>query len=109
MDAGPLDRRIVIQRASTSTDAFNEPVETFADLATVWASAKPVRDSERLANGQTLADISYRFVIRYSSTVADVNPKDRITFDDRTFDINAVKEIGRREGLEITATARAER
>lgn len=31
-----------------------------------------------------------------------------LTFDGRTFDIVGIKEIGRREGIEITAAARAE-
>ena len=108
MDAGRLDRRIVIQRATTSADAFNQPLETFAALATVWAAAVPVSDGERMKAGQTLAGKMTRFTIRYSSEVADVDPRDRIVFDGRTYDIAGVKELGRREGLEITATARAE-
>jgi len=108
MRAGRLDRRIVIQRAISSADAFNQPVETFSTLATVWAEAIPVNDGERMKAGQTLADKMIRFTIRYSSTVDNVDPRDRIVFDGRTYDIAGVKEIGRREGLEITATARAE-
>jgi len=37
-----------------------------------------------------------------------VNPKDRVRFDGRVFDIYGVKEIPYRAGLEITATARAD-
>jgi hypothetical protein len=40
--------------------------------------------------------------------VADLSPKDRLTFDGRVFNIIGVKEIGRREGLEISASARAD-
>lgn len=108
MEAGRLDRRISILRASAVNDEFNQPVETWATLATVWAEAKPVSDGERMKAGQTLADKMIRFTIRYSSTVADVDPRDRITYDGRVFDISGIKEIGRRVGLEITATARAE-
>jgi SPP1 family predicted phage head-tail adaptor len=74
----------------------------------VWAHAAPVRTPRRQRAGETLASKSYRFTIRYSSDVADVDPRDRVTFDGRTYDVQGVKEIGRREGLEITATARAE-
>jgi SPP1 family predicted phage head-tail adaptor len=108
MYAGRLDRRITIERATTTADAFNEGVETWETLVTVWARAEPISDGEKLRAGETLAHKSYRFQIRYSSLVADVDPRDRLTFDGRTFDIAGVKEIGRREGLEITATARAE-
>lgn len=108
MRAGPLDRRITIRRATTARDQANQPRKQWADLTTVWANAKPVMDSERLRAGETLAQKSYRFTIYYSSTVADVDPRDQIVFDGRTYDVQGVKTIGRREGLEITATARAE-
>jgi SPP1 family predicted phage head-tail adaptor len=108
MDAGEFDRRIILRRATTTADEFNEPVETWADLATVWAKATPVMDGERTAAGQTLATKQYRFVIRYSSTTASLDPRDRLMFDGREYDINGVKELTRRELLEITATAKAE-
>lgn len=109
MQAGKLDRRIVLQRATVATDAFNQPVQTWGTLATVWASAKPISDGERARAGEVFSSLSMRFQIRYSSTVANLDTRDRVVFDSRTYDIVAVKEIGRREGLEITAAARAER
>lgn len=109
MRAGELDRRITIQRATTTTNAFNEPVQTWADLVTVAAGKQDVRDSERWAAGEVGADITTRFQIRWSSTVANVDERDRLLFDGRVYGIQHVKEIGRREGLEITATARSER
>jgi len=108
MDAGRLDRRILLMRGAAGTDSFNEPVLTWSALATVWAMAEPVKDGERLSAGQMLAGKLTRFTIRYSSEVADIDPKDRVAFDGRTYDILGVKEIGRREYLEITAEARAE-
>jgi SPP1 family predicted phage head-tail adaptor len=108
MQIGRLDRRITIERATTAANDFNEPVQTWATLTEVWAHAAPVMDAEKVRAGETLALKSYRFTIRYSAIVADVDPRDRLTFDGRTFDIAGVKEIGRRQGLEITATARAE-
>jgi SPP1 family predicted phage head-tail adaptor len=108
MLAGRLDRRISILRATGAADSFNEQVETWGTLAVVWAHAAPVQDAERQRAGETLASKSYRFTIRYSSDVADIDPRDRVVFDGRTYDVSGIKELGRREGLEITATARAE-
>lgn len=108
MDAGRLDARIAIRRATVTADAFNEPAETWATLATVFADAAPVMDGERWQAGQTVAQQSYRFTIRWSLGVADVNPRDRIVYNDRIYDINGVKDIGRNAWREITATARAE-
>lgn len=108
MDAGRFDRRIALKRASTTMNGFNEPEYSWTTLATVWAAMTPVNDGERMRAGETLANAQCRFVIRWSATAATVDPRDRLTFDGREFDINGVKQIGRREYLEITATARAE-
>jgi SPP1 family predicted phage head-tail adaptor len=106
MRAGALDRRIVIERVTITPDEFNGATETWATLATVWASKSDVKDGERMRAGSVSSEITTRFRIRYSTTVADVSPKDRIQFDGLVFDIVAVKEINRREGIEITAAAR---
>lgn len=108
MQAGRMDRRITIERFTVTKNAFNEDVEAWAPLVTVWASKEDIRDGERWAAAEVSAEITTRFRIRYSSQVADVNPKDRLLFDGREYNIVAVKEIGRREGLEITAAARAD-
>lgn len=108
MQAGKLDRRITIQRVTTTRDEFNAPVEAWTDLTTVWASYEPVKDGERYRAGERAAEISARFQIRYSPTVADVTPTDRLVFDRRTYAITHVKEIGRREGLELTAIGRGD-
>lgn len=108
MDAGRLDHRISIKRATTTTNGFNEPVYTWATLITVWAAVAPVNDAERLRAGETLAMKQTRFTIRYSTTAATIDPRDRLTFEGRDYDVNGVKDVGRREYIEITATARAE-
>lgn len=108
MRAGKLDRRIVLQRFTTTLDDYNEPVKSWSTLATRSASFEPLSDGERFRAGETAATASARFVIRYSSAVADLNPKDRLTFDGDTWQILHVKEVGRREGIEITATVRAD-
>lgn len=109
MKAGALDRRITIQReVQTGTDAYNVPIMEWVDLATVAAAVTPVSDGERWRAAEVSAEVTTRFLIRYSPQVADVNPKDRIRYEGRLYDIYGVKEVGRREGLEITATARAD-
>ncbi len=106
LSAGKMDRKIVLQRFTETFDSYNESVKTWATLATRWASYEPISDGERLRSSETAATLSARFVIRYSSAVATLNPKDRLTFDGTTYEILHVKELGRREGLEITAGAR---
>jgi SPP1 family predicted phage head-tail adaptor len=108
MDSGSLDRRIRLKRRKPGENELGEPVDLWFTMATVWAHVAPVNDGERWRAGETLAAKLCRFTIRYSSTVASLDPRDRIEYDGRTWDINGVKEMKRREKLEITATARAE-
>lgn len=108
IEAGKLDRRITIQRATFTRNDMGEQIPAWSTLATVWAEAKPVSDGERVKAREVSAEISMRFTIRWSTTVGGVNPKDQVVYAGRTYDIVGVKEIGRREGIEISAMARAD-
>jgi SPP1 family predicted phage head-tail adaptor len=107
-DIGNLDRRIVLLRATSTRDAVNAKVESWATLSTVWASFTPVSDGEKFASGQINANLSARFVIRYSTAIADLDEKDRLQFDGKTYDILGAKEITRREWIEITGATRTD-
>jgi len=108
MRSEKLDRRIAIERYSVTYNDDNEPTEAWASLATVWASVQYASDGEKVRAAEVGATISVRFQIRYDSTWADVNAKDRVIYEGKTFDIVGVKELGRREGLEISAAAAAD-
>lgn len=108
LEAGKLDRRITIERATIARDEFNEAEKMWSPLATVWAEKLEVSDAERVAAQEVGAELTTRFRIRYSSLTADISPLDRCTYGGRTYQITGVKELGRREGVELTTTARAE-
>lgn len=111
MDAGKLNRLIeIIGRFPTGqTDEWNNPIMADDYPIRVWAQKTDASDSERVRAQQVGATITSRFLIRYSSQVRSVDPTYRIEFEGRAYDISAVKDVGFREGLEITATARAEK
>ena len=110
LPAGKLDRRITLQRfGEIERDEMNAPVVGWGELATVWASYEPIRDGEKFRAGETASNLSARFVIRHSSQVADVGPKDRLLFKDVTYAIVGVKETGGRGvGIEITVSGRGD-
>lgn len=108
LPAGKRDRRIRLERNTPVLNDLNEGAPGWALLATVWAEVLPVSDGERARAGGIAGDITTRFRIAYAQAWANLNPKDRIVFDGRTLDILGVKEIGRREGLEISAAARGD-
>lgn len=106
--AGRLSRRITIERATTAKNDLNEDVATWSTLTTVWAEATPLSDGERIRAQEVAAQISMRFVIRWSPIVAGIDPRDRIVYAGRLYDVWGVKELGLREGLEISANARSD-
>jgi SPP1 family predicted phage head-tail adaptor len=110
MSAGQLDRRITIRRATITHDEFNSPVPAWSDLVTVWAKRTDASAAESYRAQQVGAQISARFTIRYSSDVAGVNPKDRIAFAGREYNITRVGEVAgtRNQWIEIDAVARAD-
>lgn len=110
MRASKLDRVIVIQKAVMTKDSFNNDVpSSWNEYARVRASKHEVRDAERISAQEVGADIDARFQVRWSRKIAQVNPKDRLVCENRVYEITGIKEIGRREGRELTATTRLDR
>lgn len=108
MNAGKLDRRLQLRRATLSHDGLQN-VETWADLgAAVWGARKDVSDGERAVAGWLEATTVARFVVRSSELTRGLTPKDRIKTEGRDYDILGIKDLGRRTFLEITAIARVD-
>lgn len=111
MRAGALDRRVLIEQATAGApSASGEVPLTWATLADVWASKEELSGRELFQAQQVAAKVDTRFRVRYSSDIAAVTPSEmyRLVCEGRTYDITAVLELGRREGLEILAWERAE-
>jgi head-tail adaptor len=110
LKAGSLDRRLTLRRRQAGAKSgFGTPSTVWADLASDIACRRtPLLDAERTRAAQVGATVTDRFVIRWARAWADVNPKDQLVCEGVSFNIVAVKELGRREGLEITATAAAD-
>lgn len=108
MKASGRNWLLTIERKSVVQNSLGEDVETWNQLAQPYASKVDIRDGERIAAAEVSAAITTRFGVLWSPQYSDLNPSDRLICDGRTYDIWGVKEIGFREGFEITAAARAE-
>ena len=107
--AGKLDRRVRIERFVASTDpGSGEQVKVWTTLWTPSAAWRRASSNETLAAAEITAAISDVFEIRWDSSWADVNPKDRLVFEDRVYEIVSAEEIGRRVGIRIAAVARGD-
>lgn len=107
LDAGLLDREIVLQKAPIVQSESGE--ETFdwdnAVEETVWAQWLPAGTREAW-RAQERLDSYVEGVFRIYDKSPRPTPNDtRILFDDRVFDIKPYVEIGRGEGLEIPVVA----
>lgn len=101
MRIGDLDRRIVVQQASTTQDSYGQPIETWTAVATVWAQVTPMRGRETFGSEQVLDRGPQRFRIRYRS---DVTVQHRLSYNDIIYQIHDVQEVGRHEGLDLIAS-----
>lgn len=107
--AGELDRKITITRAAVSRDAVNNEVETWPPFLTkLSAKWRPATAREQLAQQEVGADVDDIFEIRWSTQAATINPKDRLIFGERDYNIVEVTEIGRRNRIRIKAIARSD-
>lgn len=108
MKFGRMDSRILIERATLTTNAYGERTQAWTTLATVWADVifREGSGNEQVQSLQLMSKQPVHFIIRYSTTVAGVTPKDRVTYNSKEYNIEAIQEIGRNEGLRLTCTIR---
>lgn len=107
IDAGSLDRRVRIERRATTEDDFGGEIETWSELATLWASVNFGQGQERRQAAQESATAPATFRVRWSPVTATITPVDRILFMDAIWDISSAVPFGRNEGIDITATRAA--
>ena len=106
MRAGRLDRRITFEANTPTRSASGAEVDAWSPLATdatVWAGKRDLSGSEFFAARQVNAKITTEWRIRYRSDLATGM---RIDYEGSLYDIHHIKELGRREGLLILASAR---
>jgi SPP1 family predicted phage head-tail adaptor len=99
IDAGRLNQRITLRQRAAGLDALGQESGSWTDVATVWASAEPLRGREFFAAGQVQTEASTRFRIRY---LAGVVPTMQVVWNGAPYDINAVIDVdGRKHTLEL--------
>ena len=86
MRAGMLRHRVTLQRFQQGQDAYGGPVETWEDVATVWASLEAMSGREFFASQQAQSEVTQRIRIRYR---ADVTADMRVIHNGKVFNIVA--------------------
>lgn len=103
MRAGTLDRRITIERVTTTRNATGGLVETWAPLVFLRAQVVSLSTGEFV---RTYGEAPEGLAIFRTRYLAGLTTADRIVYAGHTFELKEVKEVGRRKGLELRAVAR---
>lgn len=102
MRAGKLDRRLTVQRKTLVDSGGWNDEEVWSDLVTLWAEKEHAQEDIQYPEGAGLHFEITTFRTRYFS---DLRQTDRLVFEGEFFEIRGIREIGRREGMEIKAKA----
>ena len=107
MRIGKSDRRITVERYTTSTNAYGERVQTWSTLLTVWAELMKTGEgmTERIS---TMPIQRVRFKVRSSSDSRGIKADDRVVYNSKYYNIQGIEEVGRQDQLvllcQITGT-----
>ena len=96
-----FNRIVQLQRAEITRDStFGSEVETWVDVAEVWASVNQTGTSEKFENDahRAIAKRSAQITIRWRPGVLETM---RVLFGGLIWDIEGIAESGRREGLKL--------
>jgi SPP1 family predicted phage head-tail adaptor len=110
MRIGQSDRRITVERYTTTTNAYGERVQTWSTLLTVWAELMKTGEgmTERITSDQDMPVQRLRFKIRSSSDSRGIKADDRVLYNSKYYNIQGIEEIGRNDQLvllcQITGT-----
>lgn len=95
MSPGTLNCRITIQQLSAGQDALGQPVQTWSDVATVWANIKHTSGIEQIKAGAEMSTVKVSIQIRYKT---GLNAGMRVAHGADNYNIVAVlHDIGGKE------------
>lgn len=102
LNIGNMDRRIAIERETESVSPSGDPRKTWMPLATVWAEILQQTASEFFTGyGEAeTGNVIFRVRFRPGITTAD-----RVNYDGTAYGIKEIKELGRRDALELRGEA----
>jgi len=96
MRIGKLRHRVTVERAKKVKDPeWGDAKDVWSSLFTTWAAVEPITGKESYLPTQTVATVSHRVTMRWPQDVT-VKPTDRIFFNGRIFNIEAVLDIEER-------------
>ncbi|EPY2275485.1 phage head closure protein [Clostridium sporogenes] len=76
VDIGKMDKRITIQKFSTTQNENGFDIEEWDDYRTLWASMNNLWGKEFYAAKSTNSENTIEFIVRYSKDLKNINTKE---------------------------------
>jgi SPP1 family predicted phage head-tail adaptor len=105
MMAGPLDRRILWERAAVTKDLAGGDVKTWSTLFETWCRRVRLTGAEQIQAGETVDEQTIKIEIRSRDGLLTV---DRFQHEGKTYRVQAVVENDEGDGLLIVGCTRAD-
>lgn len=69
MKAGTLDQRIILQRRGTVEDSIGQPVESWTDVAYLWANVRHLSGVESIKADAAVSQVKSSIRVRYRTGI----------------------------------------
>lgn len=102
MRAGKLDKTISIERHAVTVDDYGTESEGWSVITTVRAQLVQSTTEEFMRSFGSSGETAVIFRIRHRD---GLKVADRVTAQEQAYDVKEIKELGRREGLELRCLA----
>jgi SPP1 family predicted phage head-tail adaptor len=97
MRISKLQQRITVQRRSSTLDAYGQEINSWSNIATVWAEVKPISGKEKLRSESMVVEsqLTHRVTVRFSEVFLPSSQADawRILFGTRILNITASMNV----------------
>jgi SPP1 family predicted phage head-tail adaptor len=103
-DPGAFRQKLTYQEPTLAKDAVGQPIESWEDVAVVWAKISPLSARESWWAQQTHATTTHQITCRYD---ARIKPTGRLKLGDRLFAIGGVMNVDERRIFLILACTEA--
>ncbi len=90
MNAGRLNKRITIQKATSTQNEFGERVNTWSTVIERWARVEPLRGREFFLAQQAQSEIETKFTIRHAT---EIKPSMKLVYDGIDYNIESVINV----------------
>lgn len=102
LNIGNMDRRITIERETETVKPSGSVVKVWAPVATVWAEVLQQTASEFFTGFGEAETGTVIFRVRYRPGMTTA---DRVIYDGTAYGLKEIKELGRRDALELRGEA----